>query len=70
VMLCGCDRHLQAANQDEPAAEVIEHLRGDHPELRFGEAGVPAVREIVAARSYCPFEAAVFHDDAVVADEG
>ena len=36
----------------------------------FPPEGVPAVREIVAARSYCLFEAAVYHDDAVVADEG
>ena len=52
AMLCGCDRRLQGANYEELVAQVIEHLRRDHPELRFGEAGVRAVREIVAARCY------------------
>ena len=50
-MLCGCERRLRAANYEELIAEVIEHLRRDHPGIKVGEAGVRAVREIVAARS-------------------
>ncbi len=70
AMLCGCDRRLQAANHEELVEVVIDHLRRDHLELRFGEAGVRAVREIVAARSYRLREVAVYQDDAVVSDEG
>ena len=44
TMLCGCGRRLRAANYEELAGQVIEHLRRDHPELRFGEVGVRAVR--------------------------
>ena len=45
TMLCGCGFRLRAANYDEELeGQVIEHLRRDHPELRFGEVGVRAVR--------------------------
>ena len=44
TMLCGCGFRLRAANYEELEAQVIEHLRRDHPELRFGEVGVRAVR--------------------------
>ena len=44
TMLCGCGRRLRAANYEELEAEVIVHLRRDHPPLRFGEVGVRAVR--------------------------
>ena len=71
AMLCGCDRRLRAANYEELVAEVIEHLRGDHPGIRVDEAAIRAVREIVAARSYRLEEVAVYQDyDAVVSDEG
>ena len=70
AMLCGYDRRLQAADYEELVAEVIEHLRRDHPDIRIGEAGIRAVREIVAARSYRHREVAVYQDDAVVSDEG
>ena len=70
AMLCGCDRRLEATDYEGLVGEVIDHLRRDHPELRFGEAGVRALREIVAARSYRFEEVAVYHDDAVVSDEG
>jgi hypothetical protein len=69
-MLCGCDRRLQAADYEGLGAEVIEHLRRDHPDIRVGKAGVRAVREIVAARSYSLREVAVYQDDADVSDEG
>ena len=44
TMLCGCGLRLRAANYGELEAQVIEHLRRDHPQLRFGEVGVRAVR--------------------------
>jgi hypothetical protein len=44
TMLCGCGRRLRAANYEELEAQVIELLRRDHPELRFGEVWVRAVR--------------------------
>jgi predicted small metal-binding protein len=44
TMLCGCGFRLRAANYEELEGQVIEHLRRDHPELRFGEVGVRAVR--------------------------
>ena len=44
TMLCGCGLRLRAANYEELEAQVIEHLRRDHPQLRFGEVGVRAVR--------------------------
>ena len=37
-------RRLRAANYEALEGQVIEHLRRDHPELRFGEVGVRAVR--------------------------
>jgi predicted small metal-binding protein len=44
TMLCGCGRRLRAANYEELEAQVIEHPTRDHPELKFGEVGVRAVR--------------------------
>jgi hypothetical protein len=44
TMLCGCGLRLRAANYEELEGQVIEDLRRDHPELRFGEVGVRAVR--------------------------
>jgi predicted small metal-binding protein len=44
TMLCGCGLRLRAANYEELEAQVIEHLRRDHPQLKFGEVGVRAVR--------------------------
>jgi hypothetical protein len=44
AMLCGRGLRLRAANYGELGAQVIEHPRRDHPELRFGEVGVRAVR--------------------------
>ena len=44
TMLCGCGRRLRAAYYEELEAQVIVHLRRDHPELRFGEVGVRAAR--------------------------
>jgi hypothetical protein len=70
AMLCGCDRRLEASDYEGLVGEAIEHLRRDHPDLRFGEAGVRALREIVAARSYRFEEVAVYHDDAVVSNDG
>jgi hypothetical protein len=69
AMLCGCDRRLQATDYEGLVGEAIDHLRGDHPGLSFGEAGVRALREIVAARSYRFEEVAAYHDDPVVSDE-
>ena len=44
TMLCSCGHRLRAANYEGLKAQVIEHLRRDHPELKFGEVGVRAVR--------------------------
>ena len=70
AMLCGCDRRLEATDYEGLVGEALGHLRRDHPELRFGDAGVRALREIVAARSYRFEEVALYQDEAVVSDEG
>ena len=44
TMLCDCGLRLRAANYEELEAQVIEHPRRDHPELKFGEVGVRAFR--------------------------
>jgi predicted small metal-binding protein len=44
TMLCGCGLRLRAANYEELEAQVIEHPRRDHPQLRSDEVGVRAVR--------------------------
>jgi hypothetical protein len=44
TILCGCGLRLRAANYGELEAQVIEHPRRDHPQLRFGEVGVGAGR--------------------------
>jgi hypothetical protein len=44
TMLCGCGLRLRATNYEELKAQVIEYPRRDHPELKFGEVGVRAVR--------------------------
>ena len=62
AMLCGCGRRLQASDYESLVAQVIEHLRRDHPGIRVGEVGLRAVREIVAARSY-RFEEVAFYQD-------
>ena len=52
VILCGCDRRLQADNYEGLVEEILEHLLQGHPGIRLGESQVRAVREIVAAHSY------------------
>lgn len=49
AMLCGCRRHLDAADEERLLEKVVEHLRRDHRLARIDEA---RVRETVAVNSY------------------
>ena len=49
VIDCDCGTTLQAANDDELAASVREHIESDHPDM---ESGDEQVRDLVAAKAY------------------
>ena len=49
VIDCDCGVTLQAANDDELATSVREHLRSDHPDMQLDDDGV---RELVASKAY------------------
>ena len=49
VIDCDCGVTLQAANDDELATSVREHLESDHPDTQLDDG---QVRELVAAKAY------------------
>jgi predicted small metal-binding protein len=49
VIDCDCGVTLQAANDDELAASVREHLQSDHPDMQLDD---DEVREFVATKAY------------------
>jgi predicted small metal-binding protein len=49
VIDCDCGVTLQAANDDELAASVREHLQSDHPDMQLDD---DEVRELVASKAY------------------
>jgi predicted small metal-binding protein len=52
VILCGCERRLEANDYEGLVRKVLDHLVEDHSEIRLGDSQVRALREIVAACSY------------------
>jgi len=49
VIDCDCGVTLQAANDDELATSVREHLESDHPDMQLDD---DQVGELVAAKAY------------------
>jgi hypothetical protein len=49
VIDCDCGVTLQAANDDELATSVRQHLDSDHPDMELSD---DQVRELVAAKAY------------------
>ena len=49
VIDCDCGTTLQAANDDELARAVREHVEQDHPDMDLGEDGA---EKLVADRAY------------------
>ncbi len=49
VIDCDCGATLQAANDDELAASVREHLQSDHPDMQLDD---DEVRKFVASKAY------------------
>jgi predicted small metal-binding protein len=49
VIDCDCGTTLQAANDDELAGAVREHVEQDHPDMELDEDGV---RKLVEAKAY------------------
>jgi predicted small metal-binding protein len=49
VIDCDCGVTLQAANDDELAASVKEHMESDHPDMQLDD---DQVRELVAGKAY------------------
>ena len=49
VIDCDCGVTLQAANDDELAASVKQHVASDHPDMQLDD---DQVRELVAAKAY------------------
>jgi hypothetical protein len=49
VIDCDCGATLQAANDDELAGAVLEHVQSDHPDMQLDDAGA---RELVASKAY------------------
>jgi predicted small metal-binding protein len=49
VIDCDCGVTLQAANDDELAASVREHLQSDHPDMQLDD---DEVRGLVASKAY------------------
>ena len=52
VILCGCDRRLEANDYEGLVREVLDHLVEEHSEIRLGDSQVQVLREIIAACSY------------------
>jgi Protein of unknown function (DUF1059) len=52
VILCDCDRRLEANDYEGLVREVLDHLVEDHSEIRLGDPQVQVLREIIAACSY------------------
>jgi predicted small metal-binding protein len=46
---CDCGATLQAANDDELAGAVLEHVQSDHPDMQLDDTGA---RELVASKAY------------------
>jgi predicted small metal-binding protein len=49
VIDCDCGATLQAANDDELAGAVLEHVQSDHPDMQLDDDGA---RELVASKAY------------------
>lgn len=49
VIDCDCGTTLQAANDDELATAVREHVEQDHPDMELDEDGA---RQLVAEKAY------------------
>ena len=49
VIDCDCGVTLQAANDDELAACVREHVQSDHPDMQLDD---DQVRDLVADKAY------------------
>jgi predicted small metal-binding protein len=49
VIDCECGKTLQAANDDDLADAVREHVSEDHPDMELSD---DQVREMVSARAY------------------
>jgi predicted small metal-binding protein len=49
VIDCDCGATLQAANDDELANAVREHVGADHPDMELSD---DQVREMVAEKAY------------------
>jgi predicted small metal-binding protein len=49
VLDCTCGRTLQAANDDDLAKAVLEHVAEDHPELDMSDDDA---RAFVSAKAY------------------
>jgi Protein of unknown function (DUF1059) len=49
VIDCDCGRTLQAANDDDLAYAVRDHIAQDHPDMNLSD---DQVRELVSARAY------------------
>jgi Protein of unknown function (DUF1059) len=49
VIDCQCGRTLQAANDDDLATAVRQHVADDHPDMEMSDE---EVREFVSAEAY------------------
>lgn len=49
VIDCQCGRTLQAANDDDLAKAVRQHVADDHPDMEMSEE---EARELVSAEAY------------------
>jgi Protein of unknown function (DUF1059) len=49
VIDCECGKTLQAANDEDLAAAVREHVAQDHPDMELSD---DQVREMVSAQAY------------------
>jgi len=49
VIDCDCGVTLQAANDDELAVCVREHVQSDHPDMQLDDG---QIREMVAGKAY------------------
>jgi predicted small metal-binding protein len=49
VIDCDCGRTLQAANDDDLAQEVREHVAEDHPDMEMSQE---QAAELVSSRAY------------------
>jgi hypothetical protein len=49
IIDCECGKTLQAANDDDLAGAVREHVAEDHPDMDLSD---DQVRELVSSRAY------------------